>query len=34
MPDRPTDMAARFARFLTAVSTAYLLVRIGMGLLA
>ena len=34
MPDRSTDMAERFARFLTAISTTYLLVRISMGLLA
>ena len=38
MPDRTTDMsddmAQKFARFLTAISTAYLLVRISMGLLA
>lgn len=34
MSDCSGDMAERFARFLTAVSAAYLLVRIGMGLLA
>ena len=34
MPDRSTDIAERFARFLTVISTTYLLVRISMGLLA